>query len=60
MIDLEAKEETFTLNIGSLKNISCIIPVSEMLNYPILVDVNNKQISFLREVDYEKIERQQD
>ena len=60
MIDLEAKEETFTLNIGSLKNISCILPVSEMLNYPILVDVNNKQISFLREVDYEKIERQQD
>ena len=60
IIDLKATEETFTLNIGSLKNISCILPVSEMLNYPIVVDVNNKQISFLREVNYEKIERQWD
>ena len=57
-IDLDAKDETFTLNIGSLESISCIIPMSEMLKYPVVVDTNNKDVSFFREVDYEKIEAQ--
>lgn len=60
MIDLEAKNETHTLHIGSLKNISCILPMSEILKYPVVVDTNNRGVSFLREVDYEKIERQRD
>ena len=58
MIDSEAKDETYTLDIGSIKNISCILPMSEMLKYPVVVDTTNKEVSFLREVDYEKIERQ--
>lgn len=55
-IDLEAKDETYTLNIGSLKNISCILPISEILNYPVLVDSNSKKVCFLREAKYEELE----
>lgn len=58
MIDLEAKDETYTLHIGNLKSISCILPMSELLKYPVVVDTNNREVSFLREVDYETIERQ--
>lgn len=58
MIDLEAKDETYTLHIGNLKSISCILPMSELLKYPVVVDTNNRGVSFLREVDYETIERQ--
>lgn len=60
IIDFKAKEETYKLNIGSLKNISCILPVPEILNYPVVVDTNNKKVSFLREVGYEEFERQRD
>ena len=60
MINLEAKDETYTLHIGSLKSISCILPMSEMLNYPVVVDTSKREVSFLSEVDYEKIEGQRD
>lgn len=58
LIDSKAKEETYTLKIGSLENISCIMPVSEMLSYPVIVNMNNKVVSFLKEVSYEEIEGQ--
>lgn len=60
LIDSKAKEETYTLKIGSLENISCIMPVLEMLSYPVIVDTNKKMVSFLKGVSYEEIERQRD
>ena len=60
LIDSKAKEETYILNIGSLENISCMLPMSEMLSYPVIVDINNKMVSFLKGVSYEEIERQRD
>ena len=58
LMDSEVKGETYTLNIGSLENISYIMPVSKMLSYPVIVNMNNKVVSFLKEVSYEEIEGQ--
>lgn len=60
LMDSKVKEETYTLNIGSLENISCIMPMSEILSYPVIVNMNNKVVSFLKEVSYEEIEGQRD
>lgn len=60
MIDLETKEETYTLDIGGLESISCIFPVLDILNYPVVVDTNHNIVSFLREVNYERLEGQRD
>ena len=48
MIDKEAKDETYILNIGSIKNISCILPVSEMLKYPVIIYQKHRKVFLLR------------
>ena len=60
IIDSEAKKETYTMDIGGLESVSCILPVIDVLNYPVIVDTNNNSVSFLREVKYEKIGGQRD
>ena len=34
--------------------------MSEILSYPVIVNMNNKVVSFLKEVSYEEIEGQRD
>ncbi len=47
--------DSLTINIGSIENISCIIPFSDFMKHPILIDINKKECSLITEVSYEDL-----
>ncbi len=57
IISQNALYETHTINIGNISNISIIVPLSKILKYPVIVDMNEKKISFLNEEYYERNKR---